>query len=321
MNAGQISHWQTSPLRLTVARSVALPIIIIAAAALGLTACRKVEPAPQERASAGTSSDVAAPRLVALTPSASEVVAALGATPLLVGVDEYTTYPAEATRLPRVGTFLEPNVESILRLRPSLVIIDDVHTAVAAQLRDLKIATVACPMHTLEDVRSSLLAVGERLGRGDTARALVTGIDAAVAAARARRHDDRPRVMAVIDREPTGLGYLVVAGPGSWLDELLGIVGADNALATAPARYPKLSLEEVLRAAPEIIVDTTFGADPAQTARDWAPAARIPAVAHGRVTVLKEPYFMSPSPRVALALTELDRIVHAPAAPTPAPPP
>ena len=275
-----------------------------------LLGCRGDRAAPK--------AEPAAARIVSLTPSATEVVAALGATSLLVGVDQYTTYPPEAAALPRVGTFLAPDVEAILRLRPTLVIVDDIHTAVAGSLHDLGIATIDCPMHTVADVRTSLTRVGEKLGKADAARTVIAGIDQAIADVRARRHGGpRPRVMAVIDREPTGLGYLVVGGPGSWHDELLTLVGADNALATAPSRYPKLSLEEVLRAAPDIVVDTTFGADPARAQADWAPAARIPAVANRRIAVTKEPYMMAPSPRMAQALADLEAIVYGapPAAP------
>jgi ABC-type Fe3+-hydroxamate transport system substrate-binding protein len=337
MSTGQISQWQNDvasgagPWRRRGASSVAA--LVVALVTMG--GCGKSEPVPGTAvhgtagtavhgtagtAVHGTAGEAAAHRLVTLTPSATEVVEALGATPLLVGVDDYTTYPEAATGLPRVGTFLAPNIESILRLRPTLVIVDDVQAGVAVSLRELGIATVECPMHTLADVRSSLTRVGERIGKAEPARAVVAGIDAAIAAVKTRRHGGpRPRVLAVIDREPRGLGTLVAAGPGSWHDELIGLVGADNALATAPSRYPKLSLEEVLRAAPDVVLDTTFGADPARAAQDWAPAARVPAVANGRIAVQKEPYFIAPSPRVAAALTQLEIIVHGePPKPAPA---
>src|SRR5687767_7328975 len=77
-------------------------------------------------------------RIVSLTPSATEVVAALGATSQLVGVDEYSLYPPEVKNLPKVGSFLQPNLEQIVGLRPSVVIVDDVHGKTAGALRDVK---------------------------------------------------------------------------------------------------------------------------------------------------------------------------------------
>src|SRR5690242_18134738 len=88
-------------------------------------------------------------RVVSLTPSATEVVAALGATELLVGVDDFSKYPPEVDQLPKVGSFVAPNLEAIVRLRPTVVIVDDVHGQVAAALHDRGIETIACAMHAL----------------------------------------------------------------------------------------------------------------------------------------------------------------------------
>ena len=70
----------------------------------------------------------------------------------------------------------------------------------------------------------------------------------------------RPRVLAILDREAGGLGNLVAAGPGSWIDELLAITGGENVLAGSGVRYPKVSMEEVLRGRPDVILDLSFAA-------------------------------------------------------------
>jgi iron complex transport system substrate-binding protein len=246
------------------------------------------------------------PRLVSLTPSATEIVAALGATGLLVGVDDYSAFPAEVTRLPRVGSFLAPNLETIAGLKPTLVIVDDVHGQVAGALADAGIATVACAIHGLPDVKAALRAVGARIGRAAEADRVVQGIEAALDRAAADRPAKRPRVLAVIDREAGSLGNLVTAGPGSWLDELLAVVGGANVLAAAGVRYPKISAEEVLRARPDVILDLSYAARQGITA--WNQVA-VPAVAAGRVRALDDAYLIAPSPRVAEALAALARAI------------
>ena len=240
------------------------------------------------------------------TSSATEIVAALGATDLLVAVDNYSTYPPAVAKLPKVGTFLQPNLEAVMTLEPTIVIADDVHGEFERRLDDAGIAALECPMHDLADVRSSLARVGERLGRADAAKAAVATIDRAIADARARRGQSgtRPRVLAVIDHEPGGLRGLVVAGPGSWLDELLAIEGADNAMAGAGARYPKISSDEVIHARPTVIVDASFAATPADVAQVWS------IVPDARAVVAKEPFLAAPSPRVAEALARLDEILY-----------
>lgn len=244
---------------------------------------------------------------MSLTPSATEVVAALGATDLLVGVDDYSTFPPEVAKLPRVGTFLQPNLEAVMTLRPTLVIADDVHAAFAQRLADAGIDVTECPMHDLADVRASLTKVGAKLGRAGGARAAIETIDRAIDQAAARRRartGPRPRVLAVIEHEPAGLGGLVVAGPGSWLDELLAIEGADNAMLGAGARYPKISSREAFAADPTVILDAAFAADPATDAPMWREHTSA------RVVVTKDPFLLAPSPRIAEALAQLDKILY-----------
>jgi iron complex transport system substrate-binding protein len=245
-------------------------------------------------------------RVITLSPSATEVVAALGATPQLVGVDQYSTYPPEVEKLPKVGSFLAPNIEVIVSLRPSIVILDDIHGGTATVLGDAGIATVACPMHGLPDVKRGLLRIGEKLGRTREATRLVETIDTALDTASANRPKRRPRVLAVIDRQQDGLGNLVGAGPGSWIDELLAVVGAQNVLAVSSVKYPKISIEEVLRAQPEIILDLSYAARSEITA--WK-TAEVPATRNGRVHAHAEPYLVAPSPRVTEALQVLAKSI------------
>jgi iron complex transport system substrate-binding protein len=248
-------------------------------------------------------------RLVSLTPSATEVIAALGATDRLVGVDDFSSYPPEVTALPKVGSFTTPNIEAVIRLQPTLVVVDDIHGNAAKLLAGANIATVACAMHGLPDVISALRVVGGKLGKTAEAERVIGEIDAAIALATKQRPAVRPRVLAIIDREVGGLGNIVAVGPGSWVHELLDIVGAENVLGSAGTRYPKISLEEVLRSKPDIIVDLAFagkgGIEP------WK-SVDVPAVHTGRVFALHEQYLIAPSPRVKLAIEALSKAVSTP---------
>jgi iron complex transport system substrate-binding protein len=242
--------------------------------------------------------------VVSLSPSATEVVAALGAADYLVGVDDYSTFPPEVTRLPRVGNFLSPDVEAIVRLRPTLVVVDDIHAQAAETLGGLGLSTLVCPMHGIPDVKRAITAIGQHLGRAPRAAELVAAIDHAIDDAAAHRPARKPRVLALIDRTPGGPEGMVAAGAGSWIGELLAIVGGDNVLATHPDRYPRLSREEVIRAQPEVIFDIHPAASAADPVADWA-SVPVPAVTARRVLATTSPYLTAPSPRIAAALAEL----------------
>jgi iron complex transport system substrate-binding protein len=258
---------------------------------LALVACsRGKDPEPAKQA-----------RIVSLTPSATEVVAALGADNQLVGVDDYSEFPAAVKALPKVGSFLAPNLEAIVQLSPTVVIVDDIHGQTAGALRDNHIRVVECAMHALPDLKSALETVGKELGRTKEAAAAVARIDAALDAAAAHRPEHHPKVLAVIDRD-VGLGNIVAVGPGSWVDELLAVTGGDNILATSGVRYPKISFEEILRGQPDVIIDLSQGGT------DLSPWQQldVPAVRTHRVRAVP-PFVSRPSPRIEEALALLEQ--------------
>ena len=281
-------------------RGAPAAVAVLLAALLGLVlgagGCRRRTP----------QTSGAVDRIVTLTPSATELVAALGAADKLVGVDDYSTYPPEVAKLPRVGSFLQPHLEAIMRLRPQVVIADDIHADIVGTLHDVGIDVVTAKMHALPDLKEAFARVGARLGRDAEAKVQAQAIEDAIAAARARQRGAGVRVLMVIDREAGGLGGMIGAAGGSWLGELVAITGAVNVLAASPVRYPKLSPEEVLRSRADVILDVSYAADPGDALTVWRSMATVPAVARGRVRVLKEAYLLSPSPRVAEALATIE---------------
>jgi iron complex transport system substrate-binding protein len=262
----------------------------------GWASCHREPPKPREQ------------RLVSLTPSATEVIAAIGLIGRLVGVDDYSQYPESVKSLPKIGSFLAPSLEAIVALKPSHVIADDVHADTARALRDAGVATVVFPMHSLSDVRAALRHLGEELGRGAEAARALQEIDDAIEAARQAKLVPAPRVLVVIDRAAGGLGDLVCAANGSWMDQLLAIVGANNVLAASGVRYPKVSLEDVIKADPEVILDLSFNADAATA---WK-RIDVTATRKGRVIARTDAFLIGPSPRVAQALRVLQEALRAP---------
>jgi iron complex transport system substrate-binding protein len=251
-------------------------------------------------------------RVVTLTPTGTELVAAVGAADMLVGVDRFSDYPASVADLPKVGGFTDPSFEAIVKLRPDLVILDNVQSKVIDGLRSASIRTLVLDMHTVSDIREGLTSVGEALGHSARAAELVAEIDATVDRVSARRTADdvRPRVLLVIDREIGGLGNMVGAATGTYGDELLALLGAENVLADSGVRYPRLSAERILRAKPSVILDAVHNPGTESHLEDWNLLDSVPAVATDRVVALQDPAYFSPRPRVVKALTDLERILY-----------
>jgi len=223
------------------------------------------------------------PRVVTLSPSLTQVLLALDARDAIAGVDDSSAQAEPRVRdLPRVGGLFNPSIEAIVALRPSLVAL-----VPGAQQRDLQerlaalgIPVLALPNISYEDVVRSIAQLGDRVGRGDAARARESAIRAAWRDSRARvERRARVRSVLVLQREP-----LYVVGRGSFLDSMLEAAGADNLAQRFDDPYPRVSVEWLIDAAPDLILDA---ADPApEAAAHWAHWPSIPAVARGRVVTL-----------------------------------
>ncbi len=251
-------------------------------------------------------------RVVTTTPSSTELVAAAGGAALLVGVDKFSAYPPEVKRLPVVGDFVSPSVEAILQLRPDLVVLDAVQIRTAEALRAGGVRTLVLEMKNVDDVLDGLTQAGRALGAGPRAAEERARLEAAIESARSRgkARAHRPRVLLVVDREVGALRSLVASGPGSYLDELVTLLGGDNVLAGSAVMYPKISPETVIESAPDVILDATHTDDPASALRDWSALAAVPAVAKGRVHMIgggeESSYYQAPSPRLDRALAGLE---------------
>lgn len=245
---------------------------------------------------------------MSLTPNTTEALFAIGAGARVVGVSRYCDWPREATRLPKVGGYVDPSLEAILALRPDLVVgaRGPSNRGVVDRLSQSGIATYFPQDRSLEDVYALLLGLGERTGRSDAARTLVTRLRrerAAVERALAGRR--RPRVLLVYGYRP-----IVVAGPGGFADELVRAAGGQNALRDGTA-YPTISLERVEALAPEVIVEARFSAHEDSTSTpDWQRLPTIPAVRDGRVIVLRDERLIRPGPRVLEGVRVLASRLH-----------
>ncbi len=250
-------------------------------------------------------------RVVTLTPSSTEVVAILGATARLVGVDVYSTYPPSVLSLPKVGDFLQPNVEAIVSLKPDLVVLDSVQAKVAAALNSAGIRTILLSMHTMADVNRGIAEIGQALGRFAQAKEIIATSNRDLAKIRKRaRHRGRKRVLALVEREQGRLGQMIAAGPGSYLDELLAVLNAENAVAGSSSRYVTISVEEILRSRPEVILDAVVPVHAGRVAEDWRSLPSIPAVRSGRIYPIAADLFMAPSPRLATAARTLETMIY-----------
>ncbi len=299
-DANRVTATQLNPSAMIVyLRDVRLIVLAVAlaAAAVGCGRHRSAAPSADGRQ-----------RIVSLAPSISETLFALGVGDQVVGVSQYCDYPPAVRKLPRVGTFVTPNLEAIVALRPTLVVgLSTVSNL--RQFRALKAMSIA--VLTVDDtsvvtIERSIITVGDAVGRPDTARELAGRLNERLRLIASRMKTEPLRsVLMVVGHQP-----MVAVGKPNFLNELLTLAHTDNVAARANQSWPRLSLEYIVATHPDVILDGQMGDDPATMSHFWDQYPSIPAVANHRVYGYPEDPTLRPGPRIGVTLDYLAHRIH-----------
>ena len=248
----------------------------------------------------------------------------------MVGVSQYCEWPAEVLKLPKVGSYIQPNIEAIVRLRPDLVLLERASTEVVNRLTSFGIGYAEIPHGTLADTFAGMEKIATAAGVGERGTALVAKVKGQLGAVEAKAQKrERVRVMMIADRTPGTLGGLVAVGPNNYENELLELAGGLNVL-THPAAgsvnagalkvlsYPRISLETVLRENPDVLIDLTdaHDTDAAHIAARradlelWWREQGLKAAREHRVYMADSTVFLVPGPRMAEAAERLYEALH-----------
>ena len=246
-------------------------------------------------------------RIVSTSPSITETLFALGLGDRVVGVSLYCWFPAEVAKLPKVGTFLRPDVEVIARLRPDLVFVHPGPGTTASQLERLGIRTVTIERGSFSNVMTSILTIGRAAGAGDRADALLNGLTSRLDRVKASVAS-RPskKFLIIVGRRTGTLTDIVGVGPNSYLDEIARLAGGTNVLASTRLEYPRISMETIISLAPDVIIDVgEMGEFPddsaarrAATEKLWRGQTLVKAVREGQVHAVTDQAFVVPGPRI-----------------------
>jgi iron complex transport system substrate-binding protein len=247
-------------------------------------------------------------RIVSLAPNHTEVLYALGLGERVVGVTEYCNYPPEAAEKPKVGDFVNTDLELVVGLEPDLVLATTMHMAeTVPALQDRGLVVFVLDPQSVDSVLDEIRVLGEITGQEAEADALIADMQARIDAVQEKvAGAPRPKVFWELGPE------LFTVGPGTFVDDLIDLAGGENVAADADASWPQLSVEAIVLKDPDVIVlaDHNYG-QTVEMVKERPGWEDIAAVREGRVIEIVDDDIVSrPGPRLVEGVEFLARALH-----------
>ena len=244
-------------------------------------------------------------RIISLAPSITEILFAIGLDEEIVGVTEFCDYPEKAKEKTKVG-YAQPNIESIVALQPDLILAPKsfMRVDLLKKLEQLKIPTFILEPHTVEEIMAHIKLLGRMVGRSEAANEKTTSLRKQIVELtdrlKGRKH---PSLLYVLNSEP-----LITVGPGSFIHHLIELAGGRNAAEQATTPYPRLTLEEVLRQNPDILLFqwVVLKASRRPNKTDGNDGRPLRAVQEGKLFQVQSDLLNRPGPRVIEGITTFD---------------
>lgn len=264
--------------------------------------------------------DASATKVVALTASDCEILAALGAEDTLVGRGEYCDYPESILEVPAVQSGADTNLEQIIALEPQVVIMAKMAQTEeqVAALEEAGIRVVVSDAQDIEGVYTAIRLIGALVGRNDEAEVMVADMQSAFADIAAKSENTGKTVYFEVSPLQWGLW---TAGKGTFMDELATLCGLTNAFADVEG-WAEISEEQVLERDPDYIVTISMyygeGPTPVEEIKSRAGWEGLKAVQNDAILNADSNEISRPGPRLKDAAETLYQFVSGDEALTPA---
>lgn len=243
-------------------------------------------------------------RAVTLAPNLTEIVFAVGGGDKLVGNTSFCDYPEEAKKIQKVGDTMNPNLETIVALKPQVVFVSTASQieSFTKTLSTQNIAVFVTDPKSLDGIYKSIFQIGEILGKDEKAHEVVETLKKRVSEVETKTNTAKDvRVFVQISKDS-----LYTIGKDSFMTDLVARAGGISVTAELPTGYPKLSKETALALQPEAIILSESGdnLDPNEVFNN------SPAVKNGKVFRISADLLSRPGPRLIDGLEQIARSLH-----------
>ena len=243
-------------------------------------------------------------RIISLAPSITEILFAAGLEDNVVGVTTFCDYPEGVKSKQKIGGMSNPSLEAVVSLRPDIVIMstDGNPREFEQRLRSMKIKTYVFKARTTAQLPDGIRNMGDALDEKERFDDLASEIEEALDSFRVKKRNGGKKVVFMIWPEP-----LMVAGPGTAINDAITILGAKNIAWDTKTQYPKYSIEEIVRRSPDIIfIGKASGMDMQKTSRGLLEKiSYVPAVKNNKVFYVSDSLYRL-GPRIIKGIEELE---------------
>lgn len=249
-------------------------------------------------------------RLLPLSPSLAEILFALGLEKRIVGVTDLASYPPEARKKPKVGSFYSPSLEKILALKPDLVIAGSERQdeRIYDSLRNFSIPVYRIRPLNLDSIYASISRLGEITGTLEAAQRVILKMKKKAARVEAGVAGMPPKRVFY----QVGIDPLVTVNRQTFAADLIKRAGGVLVTADNPQRYPPYSIERVIADAPEVIIISSMSPNTnyQRFRQSWRRWQTIPAVRKDQIFVIDSDMVDRPSPRIVDGLEKMADFIH-----------
>ncbi len=252
-------------------------------------------------------------RIVTLAPNLTEIVFELGIGPKVAAVTSDSDFPAEAKNKRKIGNFWRPDIEAIIAAKPDLILAltSEHQIEITENLRQSGYQVLIVKLETIEELKSGIYAIGKAAGCQERAKQLAAKIEQQLNSIKEKNtHEKKPKVLWVVQAEP-----LRVAGVNTFLNDIIELAGGRNAVEVTIQQYPSLSYEQLLAAAPEVIIHSTMTTGSIEKQQEaarsfWSKRMSLPAVKSGRIYAVDSDVTLRLGPRLPEGVKTIADFLH-----------
>ena len=238
-------------------------------------------------------------RVISLAPNLTENIFAVGAGDRIVGITTFCNYPDETAAIAKVGDTMNPNMETIIALKPQIVFV-----STASQIENFtrtleanNITVFVTNPKDLDGILANLRHLAEIFGTSEHTAVLINQLQNRISAVdRQMRDKQKVKTFVQISKEP-----LFTIGKESFLTEIIERAGGISVTKDVSMAYPKISKETALALNPAAIIlsESPDNLEPNDVFKNSA------AVRNNKVFKVNADIVSRPSPRIVDALEQI----------------